>query len=41
MRIAPEQLNDVIPKFMADGWQVVRVSSLLGCLFSSHLRLTA
>ncbi|RPD54198.1 hypothetical protein L226DRAFT_523911 [Lentinus tigrinus ALCF2SS1-7] len=22
MRIAPEQLNDVIPKFMADGWQV-------------------
>lgn len=24
MRIAPETLNDVIPKFMKDGWQVVR-----------------
>lgn len=24
MRIAPETLNEVIPKFMKDGWQVVR-----------------
>ena len=23
MRIAPETLNEVIPKFMKDGWQVV------------------
>ena len=34
MRVSPEILNEYIPKFMADGWQVVR----LICLFSSHLR---
>lgn len=29
MRIAPELLNDVIPKFMKHGWQVVCPSCLL------------
>lgn len=25
MRVAPEVLNDVIPKFLRDGWQVVSI----------------
>ncbi len=25
MRIEPEVLNDVIPRFLKDGWQVVRI----------------
>ena len=28
MRIPPEVLNDVIPRFMKDGWQVVRLTPL-------------
>ena len=32
MRIAPETLNEVIPKFMKDGWQVVSPSYLRFCL---------
>lgn len=25
MRISPEKLNEVVPRFMRDGWQVVSI----------------
>lgn len=31
MRIKPETLNEMIPKYLEDGWQVVRMPPPRGC----------